>query len=203
MRSLSHPWGLLALATLAACGAADGPGPAPTTGSDPDAPPPAAPSPVSVTAPDTALLWTAGLAASASTVVGSPVPVLTALRTETLDAFERVTFELAGAGGVPGYQVEYVDRPLYDCGSGAPTYPVGDAWLQVRLEPAAAHTEEGRPTLGARDVPVVAPLLQRLYRTCDFEAIVVYVLALGSPNRFRVLTLSEPPRIVVDIQRLR
>jgi hypothetical protein len=126
--------------------------------------------------------------------------VLTALRTGVQDGFERVTFELAGPD-TPGYQAEYVDRPLYDCGSGEPTYPVGDAWLELRLEPAAAHTEEGRPTLGARDLAVGAPLLQRIYRTCDFEAVVVHVLALSTPNAFRVFTLADPVRIVVDIQR--
>jgi hypothetical protein len=97
--------------------------------------------------------------------------------------------------------VEYVDRPLHECGSGNQIFPVGDAWLELRLEPAAAHTEAGEATLGAREIAVDAPLLRRIYRTCDFEAVVVHVLALSAPNPFRVLTLSSPSRIVVDIQR--
>lgn len=196
-----HPRGLLALLALAACGGAERPGSAPISGGDDAAPPPTAPSPLVVTAPDTFPPWTVGLASAPSTAVQGPVPVLAALRTGVQDGFERVTFELAGSEGLPGYRVEYVDRPLYDCGSGEPTYPVGDAWLQVRLEPVAAHTEEGRPTLGARDLAVGAPLLQRIYRTCDFEAVVVHVLALSMPNAFRVFTLADPLRIVVDIQR--
>ena len=146
--------------------------------------------------------WTVGLLTGTPTLDGPPpVPVLTALRTGAHADYERVTLELAGAAGLPGYRVEYVDRPLYDCGSGEPTYPVGDAWLEIRLEPAAAHTEEGRPTLGARDLPVGQPLLQRIYRTCNFEGIVVHVLALSEPNPFRVMRLADPPRIVVDVGR--
>ncbi len=44
------------------------------------------------------------------------------------------------------------------------------------------------------------PLLQRIYRTCDFEGIVTYVLAFGSPNEYRVFTLVDPLRIVVDVR---
>lgn len=147
--------------------------------------------------------WTIGLLEAPSTLDDGPppVPVLTALRAGVHPDWERATFELEGAAGLPGYRIEYVDRPLYDCGSGEPTYPVGDAWLEVRFYPAAAHTEEGRPTLGARDLAVDQPLLRHIYRTCDFEAVVVHVLALSAPNAFRVMTLADPVRIVVDVRR--
>jgi hypothetical protein len=145
--------------------------------------------------------WTIGEASAPTTVTRGPVPVVTALRTATQPEYERVTVELGPADGLPGYHAEYMDRPLHECGSGNQVFPVGDAWLELRLEPAAAHTEAGEATLGAREVAVEAPLLQRIYRTCDFEAVVVFVLALSSPNPFRVSTLSDPWRVVVDIQR--
>ena len=205
--------------TWLALGAACGGGDEPATGGAPDARPTDPPSVGTVgsarggTRPATrpteragALAdstdWTIGALSGTATLEGTPpVPVLTALRAGVHSEYERVTLELAGAGGLPGYRIEYVDRPLYDCGSGEPTYPVGDAWLEIRLEPAAAHTEEGRPTLGVRDLAVGQPLLQRIYRTCDFEAIVTHVLALSEPNAFRVMRLADPPRIVVDVQR--
>jgi hypothetical protein len=145
--------------------------------------------------------WTIGVLSAPPTVTGGPVPVLTEIRTGTHAEYERFTAELAAAEGLPGYRVEYIDRPLHECGSGKQVFPVGDAWLELRLEPAAAHTEAGEPTLGAREIAVDATLLRRIYRICDFEAVVVHVLALSAPNPFRVLTLSGPPRIVVDIQR--
>jgi hypothetical protein len=106
-----------------------------------------------------------------------------------------------GSPARPGYHLEYVDRPLIACGSGEQIFPEGDAWLEIRLEPAAAHTEEGQPTLGPREVAVDGPLLRRIYRTCDFEGIVTYVLALSTPNAYRVVTLQDPIRIVVDVER--
>ena len=71
-----------------------------------------------------------------------------------------------------------------------------------RMDPLNAHTEEGQPTIprAPQDFPELANL-KRLYVTCDFEAVTTLVLAVGMPNRFRVLTLEGPRRIVVDIAR--
>jgi hypothetical protein len=151
-------------------------------------------------APDTAV-WTTGRAFAPPTVAYAPLPVLTALRTGTHAAYERLTVEMGEAAGLPSYNAEYVDRPLIECGSGNQVFPVGDAWLELRLEPAAAHTEAGQPTLGEREIPVGGPLLLRVHRTCDFEGVVTLVLALAAPNPFRVLTLADPWRIVLDVQR--
>ncbi len=150
--------------------------------------------------------WSIGITQAPSTAAAPPLPVLTALRTGSHDGWVRVTFELAGeAGGAPparpGYHLEYVDRPLVACGSGEQIFPVGDAWLQVRLEPAAAHTEQGEATLGPREMAVGGPLLLRVYRTCDFEGVVTHTLALAAPNRYRVFTLEHPLRVVVDVER--
>lgn len=159
--------------------------------------------PVPASTPADSSDWTIGrLEAPATITAGDfPLPMLSALRTGVQPEYERFVIELETPGGLPGYHIEYVDRPLYDCGSGEPTYPVGDAWLQIRLEPANAHTEEGQPSVGARQIPVDQPLIQRIYRTCDFEAVVVLVLAVSEPNAFRLMTLADPPRIVVDVRR--
>ena len=37
--------------------------------------------------------------------------------------------------------------------------------------------------------------------TCDFEVVVTWVLGTKSPNRYRVLELSAPPRLAVDVRR--
>ncbi|MEX2473403.1 MAG: hypothetical protein WEA34_14535 [Gemmatimonadota bacterium] len=189
----------------------DGPGTEPA----PEAPAPETPTgpaePATPTDPADTASWSIGITSAPSTVTAPPLPVLTALRAGTHPDYERVTFKVAGASegggatavpaGRPGYKLEYVDRPLIACGSGDQIFPVGDGWLEIRLEPAAAHTEEGQPTLGPREVEVDGPLLQRIYRTCDFEGIVTHVLALGSPNEYRVFTLADPLRIVVDVRR--
>lgn len=127
------------------------------------------------------------------------VALLTDVRAAKHEHFDRVVFEL-GEGAAPGYHLEYIDRPVRQCGSGEVTAVAGDAWLEVRLEPANAHTSAGDPTLGAREQKVSLEVLRELEQTCDFEAQVTWVLGLAKPNRYRVLTLNDPLRLVVDIE---
>ena len=122
------------------------------------------------------------------------------VRTASHEKFDRVVFEFAG-DALPGYHVEYVDRPVRQCGSGNVVPIAGDAWLVVRLDPAQAHTEGGQPAIKDRERSVGLPLLRELKLICDFEADVSWVLGLSRPNRYRVLELSNPPRIVIDVKR--
>lgn len=114
------------------------------------------------------------------------------------DGYERVVFEFADA--VPGYHVEYIDKPARRCASDAPVDDMpGDAWLRVRLRPAQAHTGDGEATVTDRDRALDGALGKRLVLTCDFEGEVAWVLALTAPNRYRVDVLADPPRLVVDV----
>lgn len=127
------------------------------------------------------------------------VAVLRDVRAASQEGFDRVVFEFEGSE-IPGYHVEYVDRPVRQCGSGEPEEVAGDGWLEVRLIPAQAHTEEGQPTVGERERHLSLPVLKELQSTCDFEAHVTWVLGVASPNRYRVLELSNPARLIVDVR---
>jgi hypothetical protein len=114
------------------------------------------------------------------------------------EGYDRVVFEFA-ATALPGYHIEYIDRPVRKCGSGDPTAVAGDAWLEVRFSPADAHTQAGVPMIRERERTVSLEVLRELELTCDFEAVTSWVLGVASPNKYRVLELQSPPRIVVDI----
>ena len=146
--------------------------------------------------------WTTGALEQESTV-REGVALLTALRTGRHEEYERVVLELTGPGlGIPSYHVSYIDKPLIECGSGEQVFPVGDAWLEIRMEPLDAHTQEGQPTVPHRPVRTSGlENIAALYLTCDFEAVTTIVLAVRSPNRFRVFDLDSPRRIVVDIEK--
>lgn len=131
---------------------------------------------------------------------GMEPALLRDVRTASHEQFDRVVFEFAGAR-VPGYHVEYVDRPVRQCGSGLAVPVAGDAWLRVRLTPANAHTEEGRATVRELSRRPNYANLKELKSLCDFEAEVEWVLGLASPKRFRVLELSGPARLVVDVKK--
>jgi len=130
---------------------------------------------------------------------GAPA-LLMVVRTASREKFDRVVFEFEGAR-LPGYRVEYVDRPVRQCGSGEVVPVAGDAWLHVRLTPANAHTEAGQPTVKDRALRLDYPNLKELIALCDFEAEVEWVFGLASPKRFRVLELTNPSRLVVDVKK--
>ena len=56
------------------------------------------------------------------------------------------------------------------------------------------------PTIGKREQSLALGVLKELEQTCDFEAQVAWVLGVSRPNRYRVLTLQQPARVVVDVR---
>lgn len=147
---------------------------------------------------DTAGRWTIGIEAGGGGA--GEVALLEEVRLGRHPDFDRVVWTFAD--GLPGWHAEYVDRPVRACGSGEPVPLPGDGWLEVRFEPAQAHDEEGRPTATVPEARGAGTILQ-VARTCDFEAVVTWVLAVRSPEPYRVLELADPPRIVVDVRRSR
>lgn len=129
----------------------------------------------------------------------SGVAVLRDVRTGDQQTADRVVFEIAGAE-LPEYNVEYVTRPI-QCGSGLPVKMDGQAFLQVRLSPAQAHTEAGAPTVAVLQRKVRLPVLKEIRSICDFEAEVIWVLGLAARKEFKVMELQGPTRLVIDIQR--
>lgn len=140
--------------------------------------------------------WTAGIIDRSQ--LDAPTATLVAVRTGSHDGFDRTVFEFDER--VPGYHIAYIDRPVRKCGSGNTTQMAGDGWLEVRMSPANAHTEEGRPTVAERERMPNLPALAELKLTCDFEAVTTWVLGVESPNRYQIHELNNPPRLVVDVR---
>jgi hypothetical protein len=156
---------------------------------------PAPPPPIPSSAPEDDFPGSVGIAEVSRQ--GRPVK-LVGVRWARHPTFDRVVFEYDDS--VPGYHVEYIDRPIRQCGSGDTTPVAGDAWLLVKTSPADAHTEAGRPTIPWREQNAELGVLREIERICDFEAEVAHVLGVASPNRYRVLELAAPPRLVVDVR---
>jgi hypothetical protein len=141
--------------------------------------------------------WTAGVVRREIEVSG--VATLEELRTARNQGFDRVVFQFA-EDEIPGYHLEYVDRPVRQCGSGEPVPIEGDGWLQVRFTPARAHDDRGRATVEERDLRPDLPVVKQVRAVCDFEAHLEWVLGVAAPNRFRVMELHDPARMVVDVR---
>lgn len=127
------------------------------------------------------------------------VAVLKAVRTSQHEGFDRAVFEFEMAE-MPGYHIEYIDKPAHQCGSGDAVNLKGDGWLEIRFYPANAHTEEGKPTVENREFAPHHKIIKELKLTCDFEADVTWVLGVASPNEYRILELKNPTRLAVDIK---
>ena len=120
-----------------------------------------------------------------------------ALRVAKNDGFDRVVFEFQER--VPGYRLQYVDKPVRGCAAGDLRHIAGDSWLEVRFSPASAHTESGEPSLRERELRPALSSIREIERTCDFEGVVTWVVGTPSPRRYRAYELSAPPRLVVQI----
>jgi hypothetical protein len=127
--------------------------------------------------------------------------LLTDVRSASQEGFDRVVFEFAN--GVPGYEVGYVERPIVADGSGDEIAVEGAAVLRIRMEPAldADLTQESAPrtyTGPNRFSPDTAVVLE-LVSTGGFEAVLTWAAGIDGERPFRVTTLSDPPRIVIDV----
>lgn len=123
------------------------------------------------------------------------------VRTGRHDGFDRVTFEFDG--DLPGYRIEYVDPPITEDATGDVVAVLGNALLQARFEPASGFdVDTGEVTYDGPDHVTgngTTNVLE-VVGTGDFEAVMHFVIGLDSEAGFTVTTLSDPVRVVVDIE---
>lgn len=117
------------------------------------------------------------------------------------DGFDRVVFELGGTG-TPGWRVEYVDQPTDD-GKGDVVAVDGDAYLQVMISGSGYPMDTGveeyagpNPVRAGDDGEVEEVLLRGV-----FEGYTQAFVGVDDEQRpFRVFSLEDPTRVVVDVR---
>jgi hypothetical protein len=121
------------------------------------------------------------------------------------EGYDRVVFQFRNA--VPGYRVEYVQPPIKEDGSGNVVQVKGNAFVEVRMEPASGFdlaTGEGELVYkGPRRVDGAAggtSVVREVVRTGDFEAVLTWAIGLEEKVDFRVSTTSSPARLIVDFR---
>lgn len=139
--------------------------------------------------------WTVGIVDADRT---GDTAILVDVRTGEHTGYERVVFEFDTR--VPSYHLEYVDKPIYQCGSGATVDLPGDAWLEVDFEDAQAHDDDGQATVDDYDFELGYDVIERVTSVCDFEGQVTWIVSVGTPNPYRVDLLDSPPRLVLDVE---
>ncbi|MET9321621.1 hypothetical protein ABZX75_15725 [Streptomyces sp. NPDC003038] len=158
----------------------------------------------------TGALLTAGLAlaapgsAAANTAAGTTraqaqtqTPLVVNARWGGHCTFDRIVIDLQGY--VPGYTVTPVPQLYYD-GSGHPVPLAGKYFLEIRLNPAAAHTEEGQNVYqGPRLQKIYLSKLKGIAFTGDYEGYVTFGAAFDTKPAYSTMVLHAPERLVVDI----
>jgi hypothetical protein len=124
------------------------------------------------------------------------LPELVDVRTAHHPGFDRITFEFKGAR--PTANVRFVSQ-LTEDGSGKPVHLAGGAAIEVVFHGANAHDEQGNPTVSPRRFSPGLPMLKEVAQIGDFEAVVSYGLGVDHRTSFKVLQLSGPSRVAVDI----
>ena len=123
--------------------------------------------------------------------------LFTDLRVAEHDGYDRLVLEFEGEGE-PGWAVRYVTEAVQE-GSGNPIEIDADALLQV----AATHTMTSDMD-GYYDGPLLLePDLEAIDEVAvdgSFEGYTTVYLGLDDVAVFRVFTLTDPSRLVVDVQ---
>jgi hypothetical protein len=121
------------------------------------------------------------------------------------EGFDRAVFQFENLR--PGYKVEYVKRPIVEDGSGNEIAVAGGAVLLVRMEPASGfdlETGEGRLVYkGPRRIEGAdagTSIVKEAVRSGDFEAVLSWAIGVEEQVDFRVRTLDDPARLVVDLR---
>ncbi|GAA4287346.1 AMIN-like domain-containing (lipo)protein [Georgenia daeguensis] len=124
----------------------------------------------------------------------------TGVRVGSHEGYERVVLDFEGTG-TPGWRVEYVDEAVEDP-KGDVVDVQGDVTLQViatGVRYPEGDDETGRVAQGSYDAED-ADLVEEVRVTGMFEGQNQAFIGLDEKAPFRVFTLTEPARLVVDVR---
>jgi hypothetical protein len=131
-----------------------------------------------------------------------PAAQLTGIRSAQHAAFDRVVFQFRGR--VPGYDVRYLPAVTQDP-SDQPIPLQGRAFIRVVLRGASTSPGPGGgpvPSLVGTITPGFQSLKQ-VKAAGDFEHYLTFGIGLDDRVGFRVFTLTDPFRVVIDIAHSR
>lgn len=110
--------------------------------------------------------------------------------------FDRVVIDITGRR--PAYSIRYARRLLFDP-SGKPVPLQGRRKVSLSITPASTHTRAGKSVYdGPRLRQVHLPSLRGVALTGDFEGVVSFGFTTSARVPYRIFTLTDPTRLVVD-----
>ncbi len=117
---------------------------------------------------------------------------LTAVSVGRHASYDRVVFTFSG--GIPGYTVRYVNEVRSDAKGDLVALP-GQAFLRIVFHPASGY----RSYSGPGSITPIFPALLQVRAAGDFEGYLSFAAGLSQRAGFRVFTLTQPYRVVIDV----
>lgn len=172
--------------------------PSAATSPSPEASPVPTPSPTESSSPLPAFACasvSAGDATSRADVTGVRVGTASGY-----DRYDRFVIEFDGP--VPAFTVSSQDSSAFmQDATGAMLQLQGSSGVKVVVRGASGTDLSGKQTFaGPTDLKPGGPVLKEARQTGDFERVFSWGLGLSQPACLRVLTLTGPDRLVVDIE---
>lgn len=114
--------------------------------------------------------------------------------------YDRIVIEFQGSG-LPAVTLRAGKPPFTRDPSDLPLPVRGASFLVLVLQGATAVTPEGTITYaGSTDFTPSFPALSEFKEAGDFEAVTTWVAGLTGPSCHRLLVLTNPTRLVIDLQ---
>jgi hypothetical protein len=134
------------------------------------------------------------------TAVGTvPLALITDIRVGNHDGYDRVVFEFND--GIPRFTLDEATPPLLADGSGLPIDVDGNAFWQLVMQGGTrVNPEGGFSYAGATDFTPGFDKLTQLITGGDFEAVSTWYFGLEATSCVRVISLTNPSRLVIDIE---
>lgn len=124
---------------------------------------------------------------------------ITDIRVGTHDGYDRVVFEFDN--GIPEFMLDEATPPLLQDPSGLEMEVDGTAFLRLVMHGGTAVSPDGVQTYtGPTEFTPDFLRLAELESAGDFEAVSSWYMGLSEASCVRVLTLTTPSRLVIDIE---
>lgn len=121
------------------------------------------------------------------------------VRVGSHDGYDRIVFEFQN--GLPELQISRTTPPLLQDGSGFEMEVEGASFLQILMQGGTKQMPAGGVSYGGpREFSTGFDQLLELEEGGDFEAVSTWYAGLAGEACVRAFTLSDPPRIVIDVE---
>ncbi|MFW6199814.1 MAG: AMIN-like domain-containing (lipo)protein [Gemmatimonadota bacterium] len=143
------------------------------------------------------LRWTTNAISAETRADQTPARTITSVTFDSVPGVDRMIIEFEEGGALPSHTVESFVRPLPHCVGGDTVRSRGPGLLRVRLPDVASDSSAAAPPSPVTGLGNVTSV----HLTCLEGTTVEWVLDVEAATAYRVVHLSDPTRLAVDVRQ--